>query len=111
MIRISISDFEFLTMAKQNITPLFDNVLIKPIWQPEAKTSGGIYLPETEKEKPEIGEIMAVGKGAFNEEGKLIPMIIKVGQKVLYRKGYDTTKATSDGWIIVKSKDILAIIE
>jgi chaperonin GroES len=55
--------------GKTNITPLFDNVLIKPL-KAETKTAGGIYLPETAKEKPQIGEIMAVGKGAFDEDGK-----------------------------------------
>jgi chaperonin GroES len=91
------------------ITPLFDNVLIKPL-QAEPKTASGIYLPENVKEKPQIGEVMAVGTGIY-ENGKLVPMIVKVGQKVLYKKwGGDEAKVGNEEWKLVKQTDILAIV-
>lgn len=97
-------------MAKQNITPLFDNVLVKPL-KAEEKTAGGIYLPETAKEKPQIGEVMAVGEGTRDESGKLIPMVVKIGQKVMYAKwGGNEVKIENEEWKLVKQSDILAII-
>lgn len=98
-------------MAKQtNITPLFDNVLIKPVQQ-EPKSAGGIYLPENVKEKPQMGEVVAVGTGVYDTNGKLIPMIVKVGQKVLYKKwGGDDVKVGNEEWKLVHQADILAIV-
>jgi chaperonin GroES len=97
--------------SKSTITPLFDNVLIKPL-AGESKTLGGIYLPENVKEKPQVGEIVAVGKGAFDADGELIPMVVKVGQKVLYKKwGGDEYKVGNEEWKLVKQTEILAIVE
>ena len=97
--------------SKTDITPLFDNVLIKPL-AAESKTAGGIYLPENVKEKPQAGEIMAIGTGIQDQNGKLIPMIVKVGQKVLYKKwGGDEYKVGNEEWKLVKQTDILAIIK
>lgn len=94
-----------------SIKPLFDNVLIKPV-QSEPKSAGGIYLPENVKEKPQMGEIVAVGTGVYDDHGKLIPMIVKVGQKVLYKKwGGDEVKVGNDEWKLVRQTDILAIVE
>lgn len=96
--------------SKSNITPLFDNVLIRPL-KAENKTTGGIYLPENAKEKPQAGEIMAVGQGAYDENGKLIPMIVKVGQKVMFTKwGGNEIKVENEEWKLVKQSDILAIV-
>jgi chaperonin GroES len=97
--------------TKTTIKPLFDNVLIKPV-QAETKTAGGIYLPENVKEKPQIGEIVAVGTGAPDKEGKLMPMVVKAGQKVLYTKwGGNEVKVENEEWKLVKQTDILAVIE
>ena len=97
--------------TKSNIKPLFDNCLIKPL-KAETKTAGGIYLPENAKEKPQAGEIMAIGAGAYDESGKLIPMVVKVGQKVMYTKwGGNEVKVENEEWKLVKQSDILAIIE
>lgn len=98
--------------SKVNLKPLFDNVLIKPV-AAETKSVGGIYLPETAtKEKPQVGEIMAIGNGITDEHGKLIPMIVKVGQKVLYKKwGGDEYKVGNEEWKLVRQTDILAIVE
>lgn len=94
-----------------NIKPLFDNVLIKPV-QSEPKSTGGIYLPENVKEKPQMGEVVAVGTGVYDDHGKLIPMIVKVGQKVLYKKwGGDEVKVGNDEWKLVRQTDILAIVD
>lgn len=96
--------------GKLDIIPLFDNVLVKPL-KAEEKTASGIYLPETAKEKPQIGEIMAIGEGARDENGKLIPMVVKVGQKVMYTKwGGNEVKIEREEWKLVKQSDILAIV-
>jgi chaperonin GroES len=97
--------------TKTNIRPLFDNVLVKPL-KAETKTSGGIYLPESAKEKPQIGEVVAVGEGIRDEHGKLIPMVVKVGQKVMYTKwGGNEVKVEYEEWKLVRQADILAIVE
>jgi len=97
--------------SKIKIKPLFDNVLIKPL-ETEDKTASGIILPDTAKEKPQTGKIMAVGEGARDDERKLIPMTVKVGQKVMYKKwGGSDVKVGNEEWTIVEQKDILAILE
>lgn len=97
--------------GKINIKPLFDNVLVKPL-EAETKTPSGIVLPDTAKEKPQIGLVMAVGIGAINDAGKLIKMIVKVGQKVMYKKwGGNEVKVGTEEWILVEQKDILAIVK
>lgn len=97
--------------SKLNIKPLFDNVLVKPL-EAEKTSAGGIIIPDSVKEKPQVGEVMAVGEGAHDENGKLIPMVVKVGQKVLYKKwGGDEYKMGNEEWKLVKQTDILAIIQ
>lgn len=99
------------TKSGRNIKPLFDNVLIKPL-ETEERTPSGILLPDTAKEKPQVGEIMAVGPGAMDEKGNKIPMIVKVGQKVMYKKwGGNEIKVNGEEWLLVEQKDILAIVE
>lgn len=95
---------------KQKIQPLFDYVLVKPL-QGEEVTASGIVLPDTAKEKPQVGEVMAVGPGGFNDEGKQTPMIVKVGQKVLYKKwGGNEVKVGSDEWLLIEQKDVMALV-
>ncbi len=93
------------------IKPLGDRVLIKPSKEPE-KTKGGIVLPDTAKEKPQEGEVVAVGEGRKTEEGKAVPLTVKVGDKVLYGK-YSGTEITVDGdeYLIMREEDILAIVQ
>ncbi|GIW62380.1 MAG: 10 kDa chaperonin [Patescibacteria group bacterium] len=94
-----------------NIKPLFDYVLIKPV-QEEEMTPSGIVIPDTAKEKPQIGEVIAVGPGRIGKDGKHIPMQVKVGQKVVYKKwGGDEVKVGSDEWLLVKEEDIMAVVE
>lgn len=95
---------------KMNIKPLFDNVLIKPL-EVEEKTASGIVLPDTAKEKPQMGIVMSVGQGKKNSAGKLIAMVVKVGQKVMYKKwGGNEVKVNSEEWTLVSQEDILAIV-
>lgn len=97
--------------TKTNIKPLFDNVLVKPL-QAETKTAGGIYLPENTKEKPQVAEVMAIGEGLRDEHGKLVPMVVKIGDKILFSKwGGSEVKVGHEEWKLVKQTDILAIVE
>jgi len=95
-----------------NIKPLADHILIEPIKE-EEKTKAGILLPETvEKERPEQGRVIAVGPGKKTEEGKIIPISVKPGQKVLFTKyGPNEIKVDNKEYLIAKEEDILAIIE
>ncbi len=98
-------------MTKMNYRPLFDNVLIKPL-EAEEKTASGILLPESAKEKPQVGMIMAVGPGATDDKGNPVKMVVKVGQKVMYKKwGGNEVKVNGEEWTMVEQKDILAIVE
>ncbi len=99
------------TEKSMKIKPLFDNVLIKPL-EAEQKTASGILLPDTAKEKPQIGEVMAVGDGSVDEHGKKTPMVVKVGQRVMYKKwGGNEVKVAGEEWMLVEQKDILGIVE
>jgi len=95
---------------KSSIKPLFDYVLVRPL-PSEEKTPSGIVLPDTVKEKPQAGEVMAVGPGAVNDQGKVQPMVVKVGQKVLYKKwGGNEVKMGTEEWMLIEQKDIMAVI-
>jgi chaperonin GroES len=95
-----------------NIKPLADHILIEPIKE-EEKTKAGILLPETaEKERPEQGRVIAVGPGKKTDEGKVIPVSVKPGQKVLFTKyGPNEIKVNNKEYLIAKEEDILAIVE
>ena len=100
-----------MAATKNNIKPLFNNVLVKPL-EAEEKTASGIILPDSAKEKPQIGEVMAVGPGDMTPKGDKIPMVIKAGQKVMYKKwGGNEVKVGSEEWTIVEQKDILAVVD
>ena len=90
--------------------PLGDRVLVKRV-EEEAKTKGGIIIPDTAKEKPQEGEVVAVGPGARDESGKLIPLDVKAGNKVLFGK-WSGTEVKIDGQdlLIMKESDILGVI-
>jgi chaperonin GroES len=94
-----------------NLKPLADRLVVEPLEQEEA-TSGGILLPETAKEKPQQGKVLAAGPGRTDDEGKRIVMDVKVGDKVLYAK-YSGTEVKIDGkkLLILKESDILAIVQ
>jgi chaperonin GroES len=90
------------------LQPLADRLVVKPT-QKEEVTKGGIYLPDTAKEKPQEGEIVAVGPGRMTDDGKRIPMDLKVGDKVIYSKyGGSEIKIDDVEMIILRESDILA---
>jgi len=95
-----------------DIKPLGDRVVIKPL-EAEAKTKGGIVLPDTAKEKPQEGKVVAVGKGKVLENGTLQAPEVKVGDKVLYGKysGNEITTKEGEELLIMREEDILAIIK
>ncbi len=97
--------------SKMNLKPLFGNVLVKPL-EAEKKTAGGILLPDSAKEKPQIGVVMAAGDGEITPDGKKIPMVVKVGDKVVYKKwGGNEYKMGNEEWQIIEQKDILAVMK
>ncbi|MBN2394977.1 MAG: co-chaperone GroES [Candidatus Atribacteria bacterium] len=100
-------------MDIKKIKPLGDRILVKPMVV-EEKTKGGIVLPDTvSKEKPQVGEVLAVGPGRTNDEGKTFPMNIKKGDKVVYAKysGTDLKDDEDEDYLLLSEKDILAILE
>ena len=97
--------------VKNTLKPLFDNVLIRPL-EAEAKTASGIILPESAQEKPQTGIIVAVGSGKVTPKGEKEAMVVKVGQKVMYKKwGGNEVKLNGEELTLVEQKDILAIVE
>jgi chaperonin GroES len=99
------------TASKTKLRPLGDRVVIEPTPR-EEMTKSGIVLPDTAKEKPQEGTILAVGPGAFDNDGKRVPIDVKTGDKVLYAKYAGTEfKVEGDELLIVSQKDILAIVE
>lgn len=100
-----------MVKQKHNFQPLFDYVLVKPLEQTQT-TPSGIVLPDSVKEKPQIGQVMAVGPGAMNDDGKTLPMKIKAGQKVLYKKwGGNEVKVGSEEWLLIEQKDVMAVVQ
>lgn len=100
---------------KTGIAPLGDRVVIKPLTPEEMgrKLASGIIIPETiDKEKPEQGRVVAVGPGKKNEDGKVIPPSVKVGQRVMFSKyGYDEVKIDGIEYYVVSENNILAVIK
>ncbi len=94
-----------------NIQPLQDRVLVKPLQQEEVK-KGGIIIPDTAKEKPQEGQVIAAGPGRLSDEGKMLSMSVKVGDKILYGK-YSGTEVSVDGseFLIMRESDILAVLK
>ena len=101
-----------MAKGKNGLKPLFDNVLVRPLSE-ESTTSSGIIIPDTvAKEKPQVGEVMEVGPGQRNPDGKVLPMTVKKGQKVLYKKwGGNEVKVDNEEWMIIEEKDIMAVVE
>jgi chaperonin GroES len=94
-----------------NLKPLGDRLVVKPLEQEEV-TASGIVLPETAKEKPQKGEVLSVGPGGRDDDGKRIPMEVSVGDKVLFAKYAGTEfKVEGEKLLILRESDVLAIIE
>jgi chaperonin GroES len=98
------------TASAVNIKPLADRVVVKPLDE-EQETRGGLYIPDTAKEKPQQGEIVAVGAGRVSDDGARIEMELKKGDKVLYGK-YSGTEVTVGGeeYLILRETDVLAVV-
>jgi chaperonin GroES len=97
-------------MAKSKFRPLHDRVVVKRI-TPEAKSKGGIIIPDTAREKPQQGEVVAVGPGGRDEAGKLIPIDVKVGDKVLFGKWSGTEVVLEgDELLIMKESDVMGVL-
>ena len=91
--------------------PLHDRVLVKRV-EEEAKTAGGIIIPDTAKEKPQEGEVVAVGKGAIGDDNEIIPLEVKAGDRILFGKWSGTeVKVDGQDLLIMKESDILGIVE
>lgn len=98
------------TATDLKVKPLADRVVVKPLEETE-QMRGGLYIPDTAKEKPQQGEIVAVGPGKLSEEGKRLELDLKVGDKVLYGK-YSGTEVTLDDsqYLILRESDVLAVL-
>jgi chaperonin GroES len=97
-------------MAKFNLEPLEDRVVVKP-GEEEETTVSGIVIPDTAKEKPQEGEVVAVGPGRF-EDGQRIPMDVKAGDRVLYSKyGGTEVKVEGEEYLVLSARDLLAIVK
>ena len=99
------------TLTKRTLKPLSDKVIVKKL-EPEEKTAGGIVLPDTVKEKPQEGKVIAVGPGAVDDKGQRKPVDVKEGDHILFAK-YSGTEVKLEGeeYLILSERDILAIVK
>lgn len=95
--------------SEMGVRPLHDRILVRRMAE-EEKTAGGLFIPETAKEKPQKGEIVATGKGRITEDGKVLPLEVKAGDKVLFSK-YAGTEIKLDGtdYLMMKEEDVLGV--
>ena len=92
------------------LRPLHDRIIVKRL-EEERKTAGGIVIPDTAAEKPDQGEVLAVGPGKKNDDGKLVPVDVKVGDKVLFGKYSGTTvRVEGDEILVMREEDIMAVV-
>ncbi|UFX12835.1 co-chaperone GroES [Sinorhizobium meliloti] len=97
-------------MASTNFRPLQDRVVVRRV-ESEEKTKGGVIIPDTAKEKPQEGEIVAVGSGARDESGKVVPLDVKAGDRILFGKWSGTeVKINGEDLLIMKEADIMGVI-
>jgi chaperonin GroES len=94
-----------------NIKPLSDHIFVEALSE-EKTTKGGIFIPESTEEKPEMGKVIAVGPGKTNDEGKIIPLSVKVGDKILFTKySPNEIKIDDKEYLVIREDDVLAIVE
>ncbi|MEJ2311462.1 MAG: co-chaperone GroES [Gemmatimonadales bacterium] len=98
------------TKTKMKVQPLADRVVVEPLEESE-EMRGGLYIPDTAKEKPQQGTVVAVGPGRLSDEGERMPVELETGQRILYGK-YSGTEVTIDGQdvLIIKESDVLAVL-
>ena len=94
-----------------DIRPLYDRIVVKRLEESEQKSAGGLIIPDSAKEKPQQGEVIATGNGKKTEDGKVIPLDVKVGDKILFGKysGSDI-KIGSDEYLIMREDEVLAVL-
>lgn len=99
-------------MAKElGVRPLHDRILVRRMAE-EDKTAGGLFIPDTAKEKPQRGEIVAAGKGRVTEDGKILPLEVKIGDKILFAKYSGTEiKFGGDEFLMMREEDVLGIVQ
>jgi chaperonin GroES len=102
---------EVVLMATR-IRPLADRLIVKRVDEQEQKSAGGIIIPDTAKEKPQEGKVVAVGRGKLNDDGKLIPLDVKAGDRILFGK-YSGSEIKIDGeeHLILREEDVLGVVE
>jgi chaperonin GroES len=95
-----------------HIRPLADRLIVKRVEEQEQKSAGGIIIPDTAKEKPQEGKVVAVGRGKLNDDGKVIPLDVKAGDRILFGK-YSGSEIKIDGeeHLILREEDVLGIVE
>jgi chaperonin GroES len=95
-----------------NIRPLYDRIVVKRIEDDTEKTAGGLFIPDSAKEKPQQGEVVSVGQGKRNDEGKLIPLDVKAGDRILFGK-YSGSDIKLDGneYLIMREDEVLGVLE
>jgi chaperonin GroES len=95
-----------------NIRPLYDRIVVKRIESEAEKTAGGLFIPDSAKEKPQEGEVVAVGQGKRADDGKLLPLDVKVGDRILFGK-YSGSDIKIDGveYLIMREDEVLGVIE
>ncbi|HXP84672.1 MAG TPA: co-chaperone GroES [Bryobacteraceae bacterium] len=95
-----------------NIRPLYDRIVVKRIEDDTEKTAGGLFIPDSAKEKPQQGEVVSVGQGKRNEEGKLIPLDVKPGDRILFGK-YSGSDIKLDGneYLIMREDEVLGVLD
>jgi len=99
-------------MAATSFTPLHDRILVRRLEEGEIKLSSGIIIPDSAKEKPQEGKVIAVGKGKSNDEGKVFPLDVKAGDNILFGK-YSGTEIKIDGeeFLIMREEEVLGIVK
>jgi chaperonin GroES len=97
--------------AELNVRPLHDRILVRRMAE-EEKTAGGIIIPDTAKEKPQRGQVVAVGKGRLGEDGKIVPLEVKEGDNVLFTK-YAGTELKLEGgeYLMIREEDVLGVLQ
>lgn len=95
-----------------NIRPLYDRIVVKRLDNDAEKTAGGLFIPDSAKEKPQEGEVVAVGQGKRSDDGKLIPLDVKAGDRILFGK-YSGSDIKMDGeeYLIMREDEVLGVIE
>ena len=97
-------------MANVNVRPLHDRILVRRMAE-EEKTAGGLFIPDTAKEKPQRGEIIATGKGRVTEDGKVLPLEVKAGDRILFGKYSGTElKIGADEFLMMREEDVLGVL-